>query len=160
MYQEATLQAGTTYTFSGYVNTCDMTAFDSGGSVYLAALTADQIADLSQASRSPWKSERVNYQTDASVSRGWEKVSVTFTPETSGTYYMAFLQDKADGTAYCDDLLLEKGEAASEINLVQNGRFSQLVNGNRTSGPPTNTRSPTSTPPASRTASPCTSAAR
>ena len=42
---------------------------------------------------------------------------------------MAFLQDKADGTAYCDDLLLEKGEAASEINLVQNGRFSQLVNG-------------------------------
>ena len=106
-----------------------MTAFDSGGSVYLAALTADQIADLSQASRSPWKSERVNYQTDASVSRGWEKVSVTFTPETSGTYYMAFLQDKADGTAYCDDLLLEKGEAASEINLVQNGRFSQLVNG-------------------------------
>ena len=129
MYQEATLQAGTTYTFSGYVNTCDMTAFDSGGSVYLAALTADQIADLSQASRSPWKSERVNYQTDASVSRGWEKVSVTFTPETSGTYYMAFLQDKADGTAYCDDLLLEKGEAASEINLVQNGRFSQLVNG-------------------------------
>ena len=129
MYHEAALQAGTTYTFSGYVNTCDMTAFDSGGSVYLAALTADQIADLSQASRSPWKSERVNYQTDASVSRGWEKVSVTFTPETSGTYYMAFLQDKADGTAYCDDLLLEKGEAASEINLVQNGRFSQLVNG-------------------------------
>ena len=129
MYHEAALQAGTTYTFSGYVNTCDMTAFDSGGSVYLAALTAGQIADLSQASRSPWKSERVNYQTDASVSRGWEKVSVTFTPETSGTYYMAFLQDKADGTAYCDDLLLEKGEAASEINLVQNGRFSQLVNG-------------------------------
>lgn len=129
MYHEAALQAGTTYTSSGYVNTCDMTAFDSGGSVYLAALTADQIADLSQASRSPWKSERVNYQTDASVSRGWEKVSVTFTPETSGTYYMAFLQDKADGTAYCDDLLLEKGEAASEINLVQNGRFSQLVNG-------------------------------
>ncbi len=129
MYHEAALQAGTTYTFSGYVNTCDMTAFDSGGSVYLAALTADQIADLSQACASPWKSEQVNYQTDASVSRGWEKVSVTFTPETSGTYYMAFLQDKADGTAYCDDLLLEKGEAASEINLVQNGRFSQLVNG-------------------------------
>ena len=50
-------------------------------------------------------------------------------PETSGTYYMAFLQDRADGTAYCDDLLLEESEAASEINLVQNGRFAWLVNG-------------------------------
>ena len=129
MYQEATLQAGTTYTFSGYVNTCDMTAFDSNGSVHLAALTADQIADLSQACASPWKSEQVNYKTDASINRGWEKISVTFTPETSGTYYMAFLQDRADGTAYCDDLLLEESEAASEINLVQNGRFAWLVNG-------------------------------
>ena len=129
MYQEATLQAGTTYTFSGYVNTCDMTAFDSNGSVYLAALTADQITDLSQACASPWKSEQVNYKTDASINRGWEKISVTFTPETSGTYYMAFLQDRADGTACCDDLLLEESEAASEINLVQNGRFAWLVNG-------------------------------
>ena len=129
VYQEATLQAGTTYTFSGYVNTCDMTAFDSNGSVYLAALTADQIADLSQACASPWKSEQVNYKTDASINRGWEKISVTFMPETSGTYYMAFLQDRADGTAYCDDLLLEESEAASEINLVQNGRFAWLVNG-------------------------------
>ena len=129
MYQEATLQAGTTYTFSGYVNTCDMTAFDSNGSVYLAALTADQIADLSQACASPWKSEQVNYKTDASINRGWEKISVTFMPETSGTYYMAFLQDRADGTACCDDLLLEESEAASEINLVQNGRFAWLVNG-------------------------------
>ena len=42
---------------------------------------------------------------------------------------MAFLQDRADGTAYCDDLLLEESEAASEINLVQNGRFAWLVNG-------------------------------
>ena len=129
MYQEATLQAGTTYTFSGYVNTCDMTAFDSNGSVYLAALTADQIADLSQACASPWKSEQVNYKTDASINRGWEKISVTFMPEMSGTYYMAFLQDRADGTACCDDLLLEESEAASEINLVQNGRFAWLVNG-------------------------------
>ena len=129
MYQEATLQAGTTYTFSGYVNTCDMTAFDSNGSVYLAALTADQITDLSQACASPWKSEQVNYKTDASINHGWEKISVTFMPETSGTYYMAFLQDRADGTACCDDLLLEEGEAASEINLVQNGRFARLVNG-------------------------------
>ena len=129
VYQEATLQAGTTYTFSGYVNTCDMTAFDSNGSVYLAALTADQITDLSQACASPWKSEQVNYKTDASINRGWEKISVTFTPETSGTYYMAFLQDRADGTACCDDLLLEESEAASEINLVQNGRFAWLVNG-------------------------------
>ena len=129
MYHEVALQAGTTYTFSGYVNTRDITACQSGGGVYLAVLTAAQRGSLAGVQQSPWKSEQVNYKTDASINRGWEKISVTFMPETSGTYYMAFLQDRADGTAYCDDLLLEESEAASEINLVQNGRFVWLVNG-------------------------------
>lgn len=54
---------------------------------------------------------------------GWEKISVTFTPDTSGTYSLAFVQDKADGTAYCDDMQLEAHAAASNANLVQNGTF-------------------------------------
>ena len=53
---------------------------------------------------SPLKSEIVNYTTAPEVDAGWEKISVTFTPDTSGTYSLAFVQDKADGTAYCDDM--------------------------------------------------------
>ena len=54
---------------------------------------------------------------------GWEKISVTFTPDASGTYSLAVVQDAADGTAYCDDMQLEAHAAASNANLVQNGTF-------------------------------------
>lgn len=123
MYHEVALQAGTTYTFSGYVNTRDITAYQSDGGVYLAVLTAAQRSSLAGVQRSPWKSEIVNYTTAPEVDAGWEKISVTFTPDTSGTYSLAFVQDAADGTAYCDDMQLEAHAAASNANLVQNGTF-------------------------------------
>ena len=72
---------------------------------------------------SPWKSEIVNYTTVPEVDSGWEKISVTFTPDTSGTYSLAVVQDRADGVAYCDDMQLEAHAAASNANLVQNGTF-------------------------------------
>lgn len=122
MYHEVALQAGTTYTFSGYVNTRDITACQSGG-VYLAVLTAAQRGSLAGVQQSPWKSELVNYNTVPEVDAGWEKISVTFTPDTSGTYSLAVVQDRADGVAYCDDMQLEAHAAASNANLVQNGTF-------------------------------------
>ena len=123
MYHEVALQAGTTYTFSGYVNTRDLTACQSGGGVYLAVLTAAQRGSLAGVQQSPWKSELVNYNTVPEVDSGWEKISVTFTPDTSGTYSLAVVQDRADGVAYCDDMQLEAHAAASNANLVQNGTF-------------------------------------
>ena len=123
MYHEVALQAGTTYTFSGYVNTRDITACQSGGGVYLAVLTAAQRSSLAGVQQSPWKSELVNYNTVPEVDAGWEKISVTFTPDTSGTYSLAVVQDRADGVAYCDDMQLEAHAAASNANLVQNGTF-------------------------------------
>ena len=123
MYHEVALQAGTTYTFSGYVNTRDITACQSGGGVYLAVLTAAQRSSLAGVRTSPWKSELVNYNTVPEVDAGWEKISVTFTPDTSGTYSLAVVQDRADGVAYCDDMQLEAHAAASNANLVQNGTF-------------------------------------
>ena len=123
MYHEVALQAGTTYTFSGYVNTRDITACQSGGGVYLAVLTAAQRGSLAGVQQSPWKSELVNYNTVPEVDAGWEKISVTFTPDASGTYSLAVVQDAADGTAYCDDMQLEAHAAASNANLVQNGTF-------------------------------------
>ena len=100
-----------------------MSACQSDGGVYLAVLTAAQRSSLAGVQRSPWKSEIVNYTTAPEVDAGWEKISVTFTPDTSGTYSLAFVQDKADGTAYCDDMQLEAHAAASNANLVQNGTF-------------------------------------
>ena len=123
MYHEVALQAGTTYTFSGYVNTRDLTACQSGGGVYLAVLTAAQRGSLAGVQQSPWKSELVNYNTVPEVDSGWEKISVTFTPDTSGTYSLAVVQDRADGVAYCDDMQLEAHAAVSNANLVQNGTF-------------------------------------
>jgi len=124
MYHEVALQAGTTYTFSGYVNTRDITACQSGGGgVYLAVLTAAQRGSLAGVQQSPWKSELVNYNTVPEVDSGWEEISVTFTPDTSGTYSLAVVQDRADGVAYCDDMQLEAHAAASNANLVQNGTF-------------------------------------
>ena len=123
MYHEVALQAGTTYTFSGYVNTRDITACQSGGGVYLAVLTAAQRGSLAGVQQSLWKSELVNYNTVPEVDAGWEKISVTFTPDTSGTYSLAVVQDRADGVAYCDDMQLEAHAAASNANLVQNGTF-------------------------------------
>ena len=123
MYHEVALQAGTTYTFSGYVNTRDITACQSGGGVYLAVLTAAQRGSLAGVQQSPWKSELVNYNTVPEVDAGWEKISVTFTPDASGTYSLAVVQDAADGVAYCDDMQLEAHAAASNANLVQNGTF-------------------------------------
>ena len=123
MYHEVALQAGTPYTFSGYVNTRDITACQSGGGVYLAVLTAAQRGSLAGVQQSPWKSELVNYNTVPEVDSGWEKISVTFTPDTSGTYSLAVVQDRADGVAYCDDMQLEAHAAASNANLVQNGTF-------------------------------------
>ena len=123
MYHEVALQAGTTYTFSGYVNTRDITACQSGGGVYLAVLTAAQRGSLADVQQSPWKSELVNYKTVPEVDSGWEKISVTFAPDTSGTYSLAVVQDRADGVAYCDDMQLEAHAAASNANLVQNGTF-------------------------------------
>lgn len=123
MYHEVALQAGTTYTFSGYVNTRDITACQSGGGIYLAVLTAAQRGSLAGVQQSPWKSELVNYNTVPEVDAGWEKISVTFTPDTSGTYSLAVVQDLADGVAYCDDMQLEAHAAASNANLVQNGTF-------------------------------------
>ena len=118
MYHEVALQAGTTYTFSGYVNTRDITACQSGGGVYLAVLTAAQCSSLAGVQQSPWKSELVNYNTVPEVDAGWEKISVTFTPDTSGTYSLAVVQDRADGVAYCDDMQLEAHAAASNANAI------------------------------------------
>ncbi len=105
------LTAGTTYTFSAFINTKDVSSFNGKG-IYLEV-----------SKDSSWTSLPVNYKTSSVVDNGWIRISVTFTPTTAGVHTLALRNDGASGTFYADDFQLEKGEAPSSYNLVENGSF-------------------------------------
>lgn len=105
------LAAGTTYTFSGYVNTSEATSFVGSG-VYLK---------VTDGSGNSWTSNPVNYATASTVDNGWVRVSVSFTAKSSGAHTVGVYFDGAVGPCYADDFQLEKGEAPSSHNLVENG---------------------------------------
>ncbi len=130
MRQSVTLEAYKTYILTGYINTSGLTKFSSSsGGAYLAFLNG--ATGLTTAA----KSDVINFATseavngdDDNVDLGWEKVSVSFKPLASGTYQVAFMQNGASGTSYCDDLQLEVDKTstttnanatASSVNLVQ-----------------------------------------
>ena len=121
--QKLWLTAERTYTLSGYINTGDISTFASGSGVYLAFLTSAQVSDAAQLKNVTAKSEIIDYKTSGDIDNGWERVSVTFKPTATGTYYAAFVQDNAEGISYCDDLQLEAAAAASGANLLQDGIF-------------------------------------
>lgn len=104
------LDAGKTYTFSAFVNTEDVTRFDGKG-IYL------KVSNGSNA----WESHPVNYTTASTVDDGWVRISVTFTPVTTGAHTIAIYNEGAVGTFYADDFQLERGEAPSSYNLIENG---------------------------------------
>ena len=63
----------------------------------------------------------VDYTTDSSVEGGWVKVVKTFTPQVTGTASAYIIGEGAEGIFYVDDIQLEKGEAPSNFNLLDNG---------------------------------------
>ena len=63
----------------------------------------------------------VDYTTDSSVEGGWVKVVKTFTPQVTGTASAYIIGEGAEGIFYVDDIQLEKGEAPSNFNLLENG---------------------------------------
>ena len=118
MYQEVSLTAGTTYTFSSYINTRDVTTYVGNGGLYIAFMdTSGNILA---------SSERVTAVTNSEIEDGWQRVHVTYTPSKTGTYRVAALQENAYLYGYFDDFQLEKGNAASNVNLLQNGWFRSI----------------------------------
>ncbi len=103
------LQAGT-YTLSAYVSTAQCTNF-AGEGVYL------QVSGNGVSA----KSEAVNYQTSASVDGGWVRLAVTFTVETAGKYTIGVYNSGAGPYFFADDFQLEKNNAPSNLNLLENG---------------------------------------
>lgn len=71
-------------------------------------------------------SDRVTSVTNFAIEDGWQRVHVTYTPTTTGTYRMAAIQENAYLYGYFNDFQLKKGEAASNVNLLQNGWFRSI----------------------------------
>lgn len=114
-----TLYAGTTYTFSGYVNTTEVTTIFKGG-IYLMVEDAEE---------NVWCSEYLDYQTATEVDDGWIRIAVTFTAEVTGVHTVSVCCAGAIGTFYADDFQLERGAAPSNVNLLQNGNFQESTTG-------------------------------
>ena len=119
-YRETeTLQANTPYTLSAYIRATslenfqtDNTALTYGPGVYIKIVTSDGIA---------YCTEPINYTTDSTVDSGWVNVLMTFTPQVSGVATAYIIGEGAEGVFYVDDIQLEKGEAPSNFNLLDNG---------------------------------------
>lgn len=76
-----------------------------------------------------WKSSPVNYKTASEVDDGWVRVSVTFTALASGAHTVSIINDGCNGYFYADDFQLEKGDAPSSHNLVENGGMEMSSHG-------------------------------
>ena len=115
------LTKGKTYTLSAWVNTteADTSALASGGIVLKVKRGGEEY--LAEG--------LVNYKTDSGINGGWERVSLTFTPQVSATYEIGVYDRSMPGNVYIDDLQLEEGEAPSTHNLLENGSFTQGTTG-------------------------------
>ncbi len=132
VYQSMYLKAGETYVFSGYVNTACSSVFSDEGGAYLSILNSGNV--VQKASR------MINHKTNVNIEDGWERLEVTFSPETSDTYRLAanwkgssqvvafddFQMERVVETVREDETTEEETEpvgAASGVNLLQMGGF-------------------------------------
>ena len=104
------LTAGEIYTFSAYVYTHGMSHFNKG--IFL------KVTDSTGQS---WSSDPLNYATSEDIDGGWARISVSFKAQTSGIHTLSIHREGVQGTFYADDFQLEKGEAPSAHNLLENG---------------------------------------
>ncbi len=103
LYQRLSLNAETTYTFSGYVK-----------------VTAGATAKLLVTGGGTSNSSRVIDYDTTGVNDGWARLTLTFTAEAAGSYMLCLL---ATGTVYADAFQLEEEDAASTYNLLEDGSF-------------------------------------
>lgn len=115
--QSVQLTQGVTYTFSAYVNTYTVNQFGDGCGAYIGFQNHTDGMDFVE------KSELIDYRTNPSIENGWERLSVSFTPEADGAYYLVVGMQGAQGIAAFDDVQLEVGDTVSSVNLLQNSGF-------------------------------------
>ena len=110
MNNSVSLNTGSVYTFSAYVNTSNVTNI-TGLGLFLKVAQGDN----------QWESDPLNYSTSEDIDGGWTRLSVTFTAVQNGNCNLAVCAEEIEGTVWMDDFQLEKGEAPSSYNLLQNG---------------------------------------
>ncbi len=128
IYQKVYLTAGKTYTFSGYVDTHDVTQWKEGGGVFLSLARDSDGLNMST-------SRVVNYAFSNDIAGGWIRLETNYTPEESGWYRARVYLKDAAGEAYVDDLQVEEvyplsnipnavtKAGASSYNLLSVGSF-------------------------------------
>ncbi len=112
------LAAGATYTFSAYVNTSELSGV-TGTGIYLEV--ADSAGNTFASSGQG--NGKVNYVTSAGNDGGWVRIQMPFTTSTAGTHTLRICGTGAVGTFYVDDVQFEVGNAASSVNLLDNGNM-------------------------------------
>lgn len=127
-YQTVYLKANTTYVFSAYVNTVCTTAISTAGGAYLSFRNTSN-SDLA-------RSRSVNYNTEASIEDGWERLEVVYrTGSQGGSFQVAANITNMNNITVYDDFQLEEvvqtqkeaqsDGTASTVNLLQMGSFEQ-----------------------------------
>ena len=114
-YYQTTLTAGTTYTFSGYFRNTNDSNFNDDSKVYLSVHKVSGTTALVAVG------SILTQATNSNIEDGWIRLSVTYTPDTTGTYNLACWVSHIYGTSALDDFQLEEGETPSEYNLLGNG---------------------------------------
>ena len=116
IYQTKWLDEGT-YTVSAYVNTQGIQQFDPYGGAYVAIMNSNnEVLSVGN---------KVSHVTSDQIDDGWLRVYATFECDVAGNYRIAAVQDNAYGHSYFDDLQLEEGNVPSNVNLLQNGSFTE-----------------------------------
>ncbi len=106
------LKPNTTYTFSAYVKTQNITG--SGIGAYLSVVVNGTTT----------YSEGIKGTTETALDNGWTRLSITFTTGSSQTSTkMAGGISGCTGTAWFDCIQLEEGESANRYNLLTNNSF-------------------------------------
>lgn len=126
IYQEVSLVSGEEYTFSAYVNTSAAEDFGSGGGLYLD-IFLPAICSIAT-------STLLSHKTTSALDNGWQRISLTFTANYTGTFLCYIYWKNAKGLVVVDDVQLEKGSAATRFNHVYNGSFESGLSGWSTDG--------------------------
>ena len=117
--QTITLEAGKTYTLSGYVKMTEWSGNGDGASLKL--LVGEEV----------YASERLQTVTDSSIDGGWRRLSVTFTmPQGSSAATVQLFMNAESGVAYFDAIQLEEGKAPSAYNQLENAGLERAASDN------------------------------
>lgn len=117
------LEKGAVYTLSAYVRTENLVPIE-GAENYGAVVCVTPVD--SDASTTDIYAEHVSRNTDPNINKGFRRVSLTFTVPNNSSLTKIRIQlalRGATGTVYFDGIQLEKGDAASTYNLMENGSF-------------------------------------